>query len=149
MRTAFISALLALVLPALALSQSLPENQDLRFQDIATGTWGLDADGVRCDENPHTIEFPPDGRTMVLRYAKGVGDKPPFVANYRLIGEGPGFLRMKLDGETRKTETGDLVEWDLVLLSADSYCWHRTDWQEGGCTKPATRCAERSSQEDP
>jgi hypothetical protein len=130
------------LLTALSASgKTLPENENLRFQDIASGKWGFDVDGVRCGENPHTIEFLPDGRTMTLSYEKGVDDAPRLVATYTLIGEGPGCMRMKLQGETRETESGDLVQWDLVFLSPDSYCWHRTDWQEGGCTQPAVRCS--------
>lgn len=120
------------------------DGEVLRFEDLTAGTWGLDIEGVRCEENPHTIEFPDDGETMVLRYAKGVDGEPPTVATYDLMGEGPGYMRMQMRGEARTTEAGDPVEWDMVLLSPDSYCWHRTDWQDGGCTQPAHRCSEES-----
>jgi hypothetical protein len=121
-----------------------PEEELHRLQDIASGTWGFDIDGVRCNENFHTINFPESGETMILRYAKGVEGQPPTEAVYRLLGEGPGFMRMKIEGEKRTTDTGEPVVWDLMLLSQDSYCWHRTDWQEGGCTQPAYRCPERA-----
>jgi pimeloyl-ACP methyl ester carboxylesterase len=40
-------------------------------------------------------------------------------------------------GETRKTESGDRVVWDLILLSPDSYCWRRTDWPPISSNEPA------------
>jgi hypothetical protein len=115
-----------------------PEVPDL--VEIASGTWGVEVDGATCDDNPHTIEFAADRKTMTLRYAVGVGDQPRTISTYSVIGESANYLRMKMNGETRLTPDGESVVWDLVLLSADSYCWHRTDWQEGGCTQPATRC---------
>lgn len=113
----------------------------LTFQEIAAGTWGFDAEGASCDDNPHRIEFSADGQFMWLRYSKGVDGELPPITEYRLIDEGPGFMRMRIMGETRTTEADDLIEWDMVLLTPDAYCWHRTDWEEGGCTQPAYRCS--------
>lgn len=109
---------------------------------IASGAWGWEVDSATCDDNPHTIEFSPDRKTMTLRYAVGVEDQPPMVATYSVIEQSANYLRMKMSGETRLDPDGETVVWDLVLLSADSYCWHRSDWQEGGCTQPATRCPQ-------
>ncbi len=44
-------------------------------------------------------------------------------------------------GETRLTDAGEPVVWDLVLKSEDSFCWDRTDWEQGGCTKNNARCS--------
>jgi hypothetical protein len=77
---------------------------------------------------------------MTLRYAKGADGQPPAAANYSVIDESANYLRMSMKGETRLDPAGNAVVWDLVLLSPDSYCWHRSDWQEGGCTQPAIRC---------
>lgn len=116
--------------------------ETLRFQDIANGVWGMDIEGVTCAENPHTIQFSEDGRKMSLRYAKGNDGAAPSEFSYEVLSEGPGFARMTLVGEERTTAEGQQVVWDLVLLTANQYCWHRTDWQPDGCTKPATRCQE-------
>lgn len=120
--------------------QPAAEERVYRFQDIASGQWGFEVEGASCEDNPHIISFSEDGSKMSLRYSVGLDGDPPTAATYRVIAEGPGFLRMAMDGETRTTEAGVPVPWDLVLLSPDSYCWHRTDWQPGGCTQPATRC---------
>lgn len=119
----------------------LGEERELTFREIATGTWGFDVEGASCEDNPHTIEFSADGQFMFLRYSKSVDGEAPPVTKYELLGEGPGFMRMAMEGETRTTDEGDLVKWDMVLLAPDSYCWHRIDWQEGGCTQPAHRCS--------
>jgi hypothetical protein len=119
-----------------------PESKPLRFREIASGVWGLEHQDLTCKGNAHTIEFSDDGTIMTLRYTRGIGGKPPTKVAYRVISEGPGYLRMRMEGEERKTDDGELVVWDLVLLSLDSYCWHRTDWQQGGCTQPAVRCPQ-------
>ena len=61
-------------------------------------------------------------------------------ATYRIVGEASRVMRMQMVGEVRRTETGDLVVWDLVLLDADSFCWRRVDWPPEACTKRLTRC---------
>jgi hypothetical protein len=106
------------------------------------GTWGMEGEGVSCKDNPHTIQFSPDAREMTLQFTKSFDANPPTRSVYDVRGEGAGFLHMTLRGEDRKTDAGKLVEWDLVLLDADRYCWHRSDWREGGCTQPATRCGK-------
>ena len=122
-----------------------PSEEERRFvRQVATGTWGTEFEVATCLSNPHTSRFSPDGRTMFLRYAKGEAGVPPADVIYQIVGGGPDYLRMKVEGETRTTDAGVTVVWDLVLLSADSFCWHRTDWQENGCTKPITRCKENA-----
>jgi len=133
---------LALLLGLAALLNAEPPHQgeNLRLQEGASGVWGFPVEGASCEDNPHTIKFLEGSKTMILRYAKGLDGNPPTEATYQILGEGPGYLRMEIRGETTTTEAGKPVQWDLVLLSSDSYCWHRTDWQLGGCTQPATRC---------
>ena len=129
-----------LLVGTLALSDPPPEGQLLGIRDIVAGTWGWDVEGASCEDNPHTLEFSGNGKKMTLRYAKSLDENPPTEAVYKIVREGPGFIRMEKTGETEKTTDGKLVAWDLVLLGPSSYCWHRTDWQPGGCTQPAKRC---------
>ena len=116
----------------------------LPLRPTVAGTWGIDTEGVSCTDNPHTLAFSPDGLEMTLRYAKGLEGNPPTRVSYKVLSDGPGFLRLAMQGEERRTDAGALVIWELVLLSSDSYCWHRTDWQTGGCTQPAKRCPSTS-----
>ena len=117
-----------------------PEAGPFRIHDLAAGTWGWEEPGLTCQENPHTFVFSDDLTRVTLRYSKGVGGEPPLEVGYTVLGEGKGYLRMRKDGETEKASDGSPVLWDWVLLSGDKYCWHRTDWREGGCTKPIVRC---------
>ena len=135
---------LALLVPV---QKPIAEERELTFREIAAGTWGFGVEGASCDDNPHTIEFSADGQFMFLRYSQTVDGEPPPVTKYELLGEGPGFMRMAMKGETRTTDEGEPVKWDMVLLTPDSYCWHRTDWQEGGCTQPAHRCSAEEGAE--
>lgn len=114
----------------------------LPLRPTIAGTWGMEGEGVSCADNPHTLAFSPDGLEMKLQYAKGGEGTPPTEVTYVVVSEGPGVLRLAKNGEDMRSEAGELVQWDLVLLGADSYCWHRSDWQAGGCTKPAVRCAK-------
>ncbi|MCH7779721.1 MAG: hypothetical protein IH848_02640, partial [Acidobacteria bacterium] len=74
---------------------------------IASGTWGLEVDGATCDDNPHTIEFGPDRKTMTLRYANGAEGQPPTVATYSVIDEGSNYVRLNMNGETRLDPDGE------------------------------------------
>jgi len=79
---------------------------------------------------------------MLLEHATPIeraSGNPQPVVRYRVLESEP-FLRMAIEGETRKTPAGDLVVWEVVMLSPDRYCWHRTDWPEGGCTAAIERC---------
>lgn len=133
----------------LILSAALPSSAEppatkkrVPLEEALTGTWGLEIEGGTCDVNPHVISFSKDRMTMNLRYSKGVEGKPAPEATYRIIGKGQDFLRMKMDGERRRTDRGVPVQWDLVLLAPDSYCWRRTDWRSDDCTPAASRCPE-------
>lgn len=59
---------------------------------------------------------------------------------YDIIREAPRVMRMKIIGESRKTDDGKVVVWDLVLKSKDSFCWHRTDWPNEACTRVLNKC---------
>jgi hypothetical protein len=111
--------------------------------DVLPGVWDWEEAPKQCQENPHSISFTAGGSRMEVRHPKGavVGNQAPqLVTVYRILAEAPASLRMEIVGETRKTERGDPVVWDLILLSRDSYCWRRTDWPPQGCTGRILRC---------
>jgi hypothetical protein len=114
------------------------------------GTWGWEKnDKSGCGANPHTISFTRDRSFMLLEHAipfEGAsGNKDP-VIRYRLLQAEP-YLRAKIEGETRTTPSGEPIVWEVVMLSPDRYCWHRTDWPEGACTAAIERCARAISRE--
>jgi hypothetical protein len=83
---------------------------------------------------------------MLLRHKEVLPTQviPAETVRYRVLQSEPN-LRMVIEGETRKTAAGEPVVWDLVLLSNDQFCWHRTDWSPGACTKAIVRCPSDSS----
>lgn len=109
-------------------------------RELAAGTWGFEVEGASCSDNPHTLAFSDVGRTMTMQYSVGLDGNAPTKATYTVLATGVDFIRMRKVDESEKTESGETVVWELLILSEDSYCWHRTDWQPGGCTQPASRC---------
>ena len=104
-------------------------------RETIVGNWGLATETGSCTEKPHTISFSDDGSQLYVRYTDTLGQ-----GTYRIVAEGLNHLRLALRDEVQKTESGELVEWDLVLLTPDSYSWHRADWPEGHRTWPVRRC---------
>lgn len=62
------------------------------------------------------------------------------VAEYEIREHARNRIRGFIRGETRRTPDGELVVWDLVLSSPNTYRWHRTDWPWDGYTKEVLRC---------
>jgi hypothetical protein len=71
--------------------------------------------------------------------ARSWDGKDRSTAHYRVEQLQP-VLRLSLIGEMRRTDDGERVVWDLVMISRDEYCWHRADWPEGKCTGSVERC---------
>jgi hypothetical protein len=110
---------------------------------VATGAWDWeDADSI-CIANPHAISFSPDHSVMYLAFRvpwKDSAGTEHRVSEYDIQTRTSSQIRGKIRGETRRTEDGVPVVWDLVLTSPNSYAWHRTDWSPLGRTKEVTRC---------
>jgi hypothetical protein len=117
----------------------VPDGSDI-FRVVA-GVWDWSgADGF-CSSDPHTISFTPDRRYMVLTFKKPEKEKSTGqVVRYEIRGHTRSSIRGFIEDETRRTESGELVVWDLVLMSPNEYRWHRKDWEEGGYTKGVLRC---------
>jgi hypothetical protein len=110
--------------------------------DVSTtvaGTWDWAGRPGTCTDNPHTISFSADRSTMILRFAKPMSDGH-IEARYDVHRMNRSGVRGAIEGETRRTPSGQPVVWDLVLMSPDSYRWHRTDWSDGGYTGLVIRC---------
>lgn len=109
------------------------------------GTWAWEAQADACNAaNTHTYEFSKDRRMMYLVYKEGavVGDFEPKARNpYAILDVSSHRIRTRIPGETRLTDSGEPVEWDLVKTSRDSYCWRRADWSYYSCTGQIIRCS--------
>ena len=87
--------------------------------------------------------FSEDGAKMFVQAPPGglsAGGEPREMIAYQVLAENENTLRMVIENEERRTESGHVVVWDLVLINKDNFCWHRADWQPGNCTKVLKRC---------
>jgi hypothetical protein len=108
------------------------------------GRWGWTSDHARsCARNPHTLAFSADRRFLILRHRapiRAFDGSERNEAYYRVLQSSPDRLTLGLEGETRLQRDGRPVLWELRLLSASAYCWHRTDKPERSCSAPIVRC---------
>ena len=96
-----------------------------------------------CEEAPLEIGFSRNGKRMHVSHSpqtEGGSREPRRTANYTVLAPTENGLAMLMDGEDRLDPSGRPVTWDLILLSNDEYCWHRSDWRATGCTKSINRC---------
>ena len=109
---------------------------------VPPGIWGWEqSEELGCGGNSHTLSFTKDRAVMLLKHeeasiAQGI---PAEAVRYRVLQSEPG-LRMAIEGESRMTPAGEPVVWDVVMLSADRFCWRRTDWSPESCTPAVVRC---------
>ena len=109
---------------------------------VLPGKWGWEG-SKDCQEAPLDIRFSNDGKRMHLSHspeAENGQREPRRETSYTILGPTAMGLSMSMDGEDRLDTSGQPVTWDLVVLSNDQYCWHRSDWRSTGCTKPVNRC---------
>ena len=107
------------------------------------GRWDWVQASPRCGDTGGEYSFSADGRQLLVHVPAGVwfGTEPAGQhVTYEVLDELQGTLRVRAIGEPRKTDSGDTVVWDLVMLKRDAFCWHRTDWKAGECTERLTRC---------
>lgn len=103
------------------------------------GRWDWSSAPEPCGASAHVISFSEDRQTMTLT-------KPPFgadtgwTATYDILQLSPSRLRGAIRGETRRTDAGVPVVWDLVMFGPDEYHWQRTDWDRWQYTPAVRRC---------
>jgi hypothetical protein len=64
-----------------------------------------------------------------------------WAATYDIIKLTPTRLRGAIRGETRTTDRGVPVVWDLVMIGPNEYRWQRTDWASWNYTAGIKRCS--------
>lgn len=110
---------------------------------VVAGRWGWVEGTHTCESNPHTISFSPDWRFMYFLYPEPVDTSTGRrEATYEVRGYTPYSIRAFLLHETRTDRMGELVEWDLILLSKDLYVWRQSDWPIDASTNPLERCSD-------
>ena len=115
---------------------SVPEDADIR--ETVTGRWTWTSDSAGC-ENAHTIAFAEDGEVMTIT-SNDIGMADP-VTTYDVEFVSRSTIRGVIRNETRVTDAGAPVVWDLVLTSPDEYRWQRSD-VPGRYTAGIRRCPD-------
>lgn len=105
---------------------------------LSRNTYGASKGDNRCENNPQTLSFSADLKTMTYVFADGLS------ATYNILYWSEGSFTSIIEGEERKTDAGDLVVWQLKLAADESFCWRRTDWPSYACTAPWVPCAGNS-----
>lgn len=117
----------------------LAEGQQLR--ELLTGRWAWTTSERPCNGDEHTIAFADSGRVMTITLAEiDSATGVPDVAVYDIVREAPSSITGAIRNETRFTEDGKPVVWELILVSPDRYVWRRTDWARWGSTAAIIRC---------
>ena len=129
------------VLTATGCASSVGHAQSNALLDLS-GKWGW-VGSSDCELAPQVISLSADRKVMRLSYAPeddtGIR-QPREEAVYSVLGETSRGLNLAMQREDRLDSLGDPVRWELVVLSSAEYCWHRSDWEQTGCTDPVRRC---------
>ena len=105
------------------------------------GTWGWVEGDFTCETNPHTIRLSEDGRRLTFSYPHPIVEETGRKESvYEVLGHGQHVIRLFLESETRTDEAGELVEWDLIMVSPDGYVWRQSDWPRDMSTALLERC---------
>jgi hypothetical protein len=113
---------------------------------IVSGTWAWENSDTGCDSDTQTFTFTDDRSGMTIKQSEpfeSPDGEMRSVTEYVIEGVEPTVLHTFIPEETRRTDAGVPVKWDLVILSNGRLAWHRTDWVEGSLTAALTRCTER------
>jgi hypothetical protein len=114
---------------------------------LVVGTWDWAGRAGVCRDTWHSIDFSSDGRFLTFTFHPPLqrAEGPTRVVRYEVRSySGQALSTFIVDPpETRRTDSGDLVAWDLVLFGRNTYRWHRTDWEPGAFTRKVIRCRNR------
>ena len=114
-----------------------------QIYSVLEGKWDWEHVENSCRAKPFQIGFSNDRKKLFLTYENSKnseGKTEKKVYTYNLLAINLFSVRGQMEGETRLTDDQKPVSWDFILLSKDEFCWRRTDWQVGGCTKKIVRC---------
>jgi hypothetical protein len=110
---------------------------------LIQGTWDWANRPGSCQDNPQTLTLSADRTEVKLEFKKPVTNaagKPQKAEVYKILDARARLLRGQVVGETRKDAAGKVLTYDFLFASNDSFCWHRSDWPKGQCTKMMVRC---------
>lgn len=127
---------------------SVPAGNDIRKTVAGRWTWTTDKKGCA---NAHIIAFSDDGKIMtIVQPSSDIGGGDASTTTYDITLVTQSTIRGAIRGETRLTDDGKPVVWDLVLVGPDTYRWRRTDWSSAWSYTPSiVRCPGNGVAESP
>lgn len=114
---------------------------------IVPGAWAWDREGERCEgDDIQRFEISPAWDSMWIHHSEPYESDGEMrsVTPYVIEGYTPMVLHTFIPHETRLTDAGDPVRWDLVVAARNRLVWHRRDWPEGAMTRALRRCEAAS-----
>mgnify|MGYP006188860453 FL=1 len=135
-RPSLLACVIALA-PLDALADIFEDMESYRFGSLVN----LDS---TCARAPHRIRFSPDRSRATFNWAADItsylGERAR-EARYTVLGHDDTTITMQLNGEQRRTASGEAVVWILrPITRPEGYCWGRTDWPAGRCAWTQIRC---------
>lgn len=135
-------------------SQSAPAPDAV--MDAAKGTWAWAQNDSTCRFAKYDLSFSDDRKYMLLMPIGIRSDTGELkTTRYRITGIGHDVhpnnayvIRGAIEGESRKDDYGKSVVWDLVMITANRFHWHRADWGLSLMTAPLIRCQDDEPMED-
>jgi hypothetical protein len=113
---------------------------------LIPGVWDWANQAGSCQDNPQTLTLSADRTKVTLEYKKPVTNpagKPQKSEVYKILDARARWLHAHVEGETKKDHAGNAVDYDFVFASSNSFCFHRSDWAKGQCTKMLVRCSAK------
>jgi len=110
---------------------------------ILPGTWDWANRPGSCQDNPQTLTLSADRTEVKLEFKKPVTNgagKQQKSEVYKILDARARLLHTVVIGEPRKDPKGQPLTYDFLFASDNSFCWHRSDWPKGQCTKMMVRC---------
>lgn len=107
------------------------------------GRWDWSTRGQPCADSAQVMTFSGDRKVMTISMPARSSADTGWTAIYDVLSLTESRLRGAIRGESRLTERGAPVVWDLVMFGPDEYHWHRTDWKPWAYTAAMLRCNDR------
>lgn len=114
------------------------------------GQYGSASDpATSCAANPHELDFIAQPPHAIFVWSQPWTDADGTSVSdrrYDLLDYSDTTLTLRLEGDTRRTDTGDRPIWILrQTTEPEGYCWGRSDWPSVHCEDQQVRCDKATS----
>lgn len=117
--------------------------------ELVQGTWAWSDEEEPCRGLTQRFEFTASRDSMTIYHSELIElESGEMVSEtpYVIEGSSPGVLHTYILGETRLTEDGVPVKWDLIMIARSRFVWRATNWPEGASSSMMLRCETNVSE---